>query len=406
MRPRVDANDIDVGVSGVDDVVDVDVSDVDGSDAEMRPEPEFAARAGGNSVIDVPIDDIGSASDAADKPGTRKARRATQPISPIHGRHGNSGEAGPAVADVPVEDVGAEGRPRRRCVRRRPVGQPEEDRCITGLLPPSGATSGGKVLQKTGESILAALRSACEPGFGCWRSGAPCTLGCKAIVRKHAATLAVEAAKAYNCTLVQRDLTLFDMAKPITENGRKVYRLAGIRLCRAAMCRVLGLSDGHLQRVRHARFDRRRAPREERRGPGYEEIYSFLWHVYESVAEGRPDMPLVVGQESDSVEAFLARTGDANIAGRATQADDALPRKFLPPGCPKDYWWMFCAEGRRVGSYGTFRRVWKQWEGRLSFDGFGEHAGCDQCSELRAAMSTAPDQAAKTSGSIGMSTGE
>ena len=105
MRPRVDANDIDVDVSSVDDVVDVDVSDVDGSDAEMRAEPEFAARAGGNTVIDVPIDDIGSASDATDKPDTRKARRATQPISPIHGKHGNSGVAGLAVAHAPVEDV-------------------------------------------------------------------------------------------------------------------------------------------------------------------------------------------------------------------------------------------------------------------------------------------------------------
>ena len=57
---------------------------------------------------------------------------------------------------------------------------------------------------------------------------------------------------------------------------------------------------------------------------------------------------------------------------------------------------MFCAEGHAVGSYSTFRRVWKQWEERLSFDGFAQHAGCDQCSELRAAMMSAPNQATKT----------
>ena len=93
-------------------------------------------------------------------------------------------------------------------------------------------------------------------------------MGCKSTVRKYAATLAVEAAKAYNCTAVQRDMTLFAMAKPIKENGRKVYRLAGIRLCRDALCRVLGLGSDHLQQVRHARFDGRRAPREGRRGAG------------------------------------------------------------------------------------------------------------------------------------------
>ena len=43
-----------------------------------------------------------------------------------------------------------------------------------------------------------------------------CALGCKASVRKHAATLAVEAVKTYNCASVQRDMTVFEMAKPIT----------------------------------------------------------------------------------------------------------------------------------------------------------------------------------------------
>ena len=103
----IDISDVESSESeqagGHSDIVDIPIDDVESDDAEMRA--EVAARAGGYSVIDIPIDDIESASDAADKPGTRKARRATQPISPIHGKHGNSGEAGLAVANVPVEDV-------------------------------------------------------------------------------------------------------------------------------------------------------------------------------------------------------------------------------------------------------------------------------------------------------------
>ena len=411
--PVDDAKDAaDVDISDVSDVADVQICDVDESDVEHRSERALAAAVSGTSVVDdvpiddivdAPVDDIGSVSDATDELADQRARRATQPRIATLPRRGDKWEEGVAVANVPVEDVGVEGRPRRRCVRRAPTSLPEKDRRATGLLPPSGAT-GGKLLEKSVGTILVELQSACEPGLGCWRTGEPCRLRCKATVRKHAATLAIEVAKTYNCTAVQRDQTVFEMTRPSTENGRKVYRLAGIRVCRRAVARILGLGSGHIQRIRHARFDRRRLPRdlrrEKQRGEGYRAIYSFLWHVYESVAECRPDHPQAVGlgggpgasEARNSVDAFLARGGDSD---RATQAGDALPRKYLPPGCPKDYWWMFLTEGHAGGSYTTFKRVWKEWADHLSFDSFASHSRCDRCSELRAAMLSAANAAIK-----------
>ena len=56
---------------------------------------------------------------------------------------------------------------------------------------------------------------------------------------------------------------------------------------------------------------------------------------------------------------------------------------------------MFLSEGNSVGSYTSFKRVWKEWEACLSFNGFAQHSGCDECSKLRAAMMSAPDEATK-----------
>ena len=71
--------------AGGDSAPDVPVDDIEsasifgGSDAEPRAEPEFAARAGGDGAPDVPIDDIESASETADLLVNLEPRRATQP---------------------------------------------------------------------------------------------------------------------------------------------------------------------------------------------------------------------------------------------------------------------------------------------------------------------------------------
>ena len=202
-----------VGGASIDGVVDMDISDVESSESE---------EAGGNGdIVDIPIDDVDS--DEAD----RRAALATR--ADVY-----------SVIDIPIPDVESSSdagdtkarRGARPRVRRRPVGPPQEKRGVTSLMPPSG-DAGGKILQRSAGEIYEALMSASDPPVGCWR-GAACKRGCKAIVRKHAEALAIEAAKTYNCTAVQRDMAVFEMAKPIQEK-RKVYRLAGIELCLVAV---------------------------------------------------------------------------------------------------------------------------------------------------------------------------
>ena len=94
------------------------------------------------------------------------------------------------------------------------------------------------------------------------------------------------------------------------------------------------------------RFDKRRMPRPRER-PGRAEIYSFLWHVYAHVAEARPDDPASLGSDSEGKElrAFLDASAElgapfgADFSAAHTPSAN-LPRRSLPPGCPKHYYFL------------------------------------------------------------------
>ena len=134
---------------------------------------------------------------------------------------------------------------------------------------------------------------------------------------------------------------------------------------------------------------------------------SFLWHVYAHVAEARPNAPMTLGSdgEAQDLRAFLdasAEFGEQFGADfNAAHVPSAnLPRKSLPPGCPKDYFFLYKAEAGAVGaaahSYSSFKRVWKDSFAKLmNFTGFQEHGGCDVCSRIRAEIRTAASAAAK-----------
>ena len=118
--------------------------------------------------------------------------------------------------------------------------------------------------------------------------------------------------------------------------------------------------------------------------------------VYQSVAECMPDEPIVVTdnpfeqadeQTVKEVQAFiqvLHSGGAVGTAATALQVSQAMPRKYLPPGCPKDHWWTYLASPwRQAGSYTTFKRVWKEcFRNILTFRPFGTHACCSTCAEL------------------------
>ena len=109
-----------------------------------------------------------------------------------------------------------------------------------------------------------------------------------------------------------------------------------------------------------------------------------------------PDEPVVVtdnpfrpaeDQTSKEVQAFLQAMNSSGALGTATaalQVSAAMPKKYLPPGCPKDHWWTYLASPwRRTGSYSTFKRVWREcFSNILSFRPFGTHASCNTCARL------------------------
>ena len=111
--------------------------------------------------------------------------------------------------------------------------------------------------------------------------------------------------------------------------------------------------------------------------------------MYESIATKRPDKAMLVDSNPlaepeplhcKAAEAWQAEVDREDCFGVSTsrllQRIEKLPRKFLPPGCPKDYWWTFLGTPgnfeRFSQSYGTFKQVWKHFENILSFDDMQE----------------------------------
>ena len=162
--------------------------------------------------------------------------------------------------------------------------------------------------------------------------------------------------------------------------------------------------------------------------------------VYESVAECLPDEPMVVDtanpfehieptvvQEIDAFNRAVQSCGALGSSNPALLVPSAnLPKKFLPPGCPKDYWWTFKATVsypaapasvgaaevpapgsadpvppsgcKRVntGSYSTFKRVWGQcFKSIMAFRAWGTHACCNTCAELSSKIRLAASLADK-----------
>ena len=155
--------------------------------------------------------------------------------------------------------------------------------------------------------------------------------------------------------------------------------------------------------------------------------------VYESVAETLPDEPLVGSDNpfeeinpdtQKDIDAFMAALNSCGAFGPSSaqlHLSDTLPKKYLPPGCPKDHWWTYkCSlpeepavggsdihhtlpqepatggSNRWCGSYSTFRRVWKScFKNILGFRAWGTHAACNICVEHDNARKTAATMADK-----------
>ena len=287
-------------------------------------------------------------------------------------------------------------------------------------LPPD-KTSGGRCLQTNRAKLILDLITRCGRGTKgkCWRPD--CRANCKSQICARVSDIADFLLPAYNCTLVAQDMVFSELLQPTAgfhgDRGQVAYAIAGTRVCRLALERLLGIGRARAKRVKKGLQDGRRLKRPAakfRRGEAWSEIYGHLWRVYESVAEMRADESVVIVDRNNptaelepehrrAAETFkceLGRERCFGAAGSRLLSTDGLPRKYLPPGCPKDHWWTFLSTPgyeRFAKSYGRFKAVWKEcFQDILSFNTFDTHSQCSTCSELKAAIRSAPDMATKT----------
>jgi hypothetical protein len=177
----------------------------------------------------------------------------------------------------------------------------------------------------------------------------------------------------------------------------------GKRVCYKAMTFFLATGSHRLQRIKAAAPDQRRRARTpaETLTSQQADVFSFLWTVYTSAAELCPnyDVPSVVGLTEGAKADLLAATRvlpmdprDANSVQRALSSHELLPRKFLPPGHPKQYFWQYMAvRGGAAAGYTVYRKVWHRYfRELLGFTKFTTHPICNMCSELKAKLRSAP----------------
>jgi len=194
----------------------------------------------------------------------------------------------------------------------------------------------------------------------------------------------------------------FMEANKLGGEKRMCHSVVGRPVCRSALFLLLGIGRSRHKRVAEGAPDMRRRTRtrpEEAAGSWQQgDVFSFLWGVYSWVAEFCPnhDVPRAVGVTAQAKQELLAATRllsldprKASAVQRALRSLDSLPRKFLPPGHVKQYYWQYCAvrpQTRQAG-YSTFKKVWRVYfQKLLGFTRFSSHPICSACSELKARM--------------------
>lgn len=207
------------------------------------------------------------------------------------------------------------------------------------------------------------------------------------------------------CPKDMQDLLLHQRLKAAegVTNLRYARTFLGKPVCFKALFNFLALGRGRYFRTKAAAPDLRLRTRTpvETMSKQQSDVFSFLWSIYTSAAELCPnyDVPSVIGLTAGAKEELLAATRilpldprDANAVQRALTAPELLPRKFLPPGHPKEYFWQYVAvRGCGAASYTVYRRVWRRYfRELLGFSKFSTHPICNVCSELKAKLRSAP----------------
>jgi hypothetical protein len=218
------------------------------------------------------------------------------------------------------------------------------------------------------------------------------------------------------------------------------FSFLGRKVCRVAALRLMRVGPDRLERVRDGRLDGRRdcphAPSKMRSS-----VWRFLWTLYHTVGEGMPDKfsfsladadTLVLGacktlkrkapsshpirpEDIDAEEATvtISRVRDDDqharaIAGHAmyvvsheNPVDSALigpgifrgPLRFLPPGKRMHLYWEYRAwstnNNTPAASFSTFLRAFGLCEHVLRIRKTGMHAVCSECTDFKKLLSKA-----------------
>jgi len=205
------------------------------------------------------------------------------------------------------------------------------------------------------------------------------------------------------CPKATQDLLLHQQLKA-GKTDRIKRTFLGKSVCFKALTYFLSIGSTRMCRAKAAAPDMRLRARTQAETMSKQQgdVFSFLWTIYTSAAELCPnyDVPSVVGLTEGAKKELMAATQvlpldprDRNSVNRAL-SHELLPRKFLPPGHPKQYFWQYSATrgaGPNAASYTTYRKVWQRYfRELLGFTKFTTHPICNMCSELKAKMRSAP----------------
>ncbi len=218
-----------------------------------------------------------------------------------------------------------------------------------------------------------------------------------------------------------------------SKRGTQPSTFLGMRVCRNALARLLGVGGSTLARIRHGEkaYTNKLRPGIPKHptfgfslrgeaGAVWEQVVSFLWCIYHSSAEVMPNKYSIPGQarmETPLPDEPTARDADAmarllngfqltlhtkssdpelNMVGPGTFAG---PMRALPHGSRTELFWEYCAfceaRGQSQASYSTFLRVANpilkpgMKNGHLRFRQPTEHSQCDQCFLLKKAITKA-----------------
>ena len=231
-----------------------------------------------------------------------------------------------------------------------------------------------------------------------------------------------------------------------SKGNETLWSFQGRRVCGKALPKLIGIGEKRWRRLKRGAPDRRRGKRP--RGPAGQplmerqgkkpthilKVATFLWHLWDSTAEGMPNRKIKQGRREQRWTATFSRTktqtqpppaidqgsdGEDDQASDMVISDDSdrslenddnqavaralqavveadnihaklrvfvhdIPKRWLPPGKKIWYYYQYLAHCDEVGDprphYSVFFKIWKRYfDDKIGFRKVNEHARCSTC---------------------------